>query len=145
MADRAHEVHNRRLLDPLLVSLLEGYSGKKLTKLRLILPNKVHPDCGWYRWILEGIENIHYSNCTGYETSTLFGAIRLPLQDILGANLLRVVQKLGCNSLTLDFQNYEDIFMRVDPEKIEKWKGVDLSSFRKAERDQIHIPLITSY
>lgn len=140
---RNKKVYNKHLLDPLLVSLLEKWSGGKLEKLLLEIPNRDLQDPGWYRWRLEGIKDTHYRNCTGYDTSTFLGAVRLPLQELLGDDLLRVVRKWGCSDLILDFRTFEGIFQKINPEKAQELEGIDLTSLRKPERKKIRIPIIT--
>lgn len=144
-------VYPKRHLDPLLVEYLERWSGRKLEKLRNIpmrggslITYHIPP---FWRWKLEGIRNVHYSNNTGNKLSTLHSAIRLPLQEFFGSSLIRVMTEMGTDDLILDFREKEDIFQRINREAYETYKDLPPSSFRSREEKQIKIqylyPLLT--
>lgn len=135
---KSKEVYSRKLLDPLLVSYLEKWSGSHLDKLRKISP----ADSPFTRWRLEGIHNIYYSNNTGNKLSLFHSAIRLPLQEFFPTTLLHVGTEMGVNDLVLDFKGENDIFERVDKEAYETYKDLPPSSFRSKEEKLIRIPYI---
>lgn len=139
-----HVVTNKRIykrsdLDPLLVRYLERWSGGKLEKLRLISPLEQPP---FYRWRLEGINNISYKNNTGNKLSLLHSAWRLPLQEFFGQSLLHVGTEMTRKDLILDFREIEDIFDRINQEAYETYKDLPPYDFRSKEEKLIRIPYI---
>ena len=132
------KVYPKGKLDPSLVSYLEKVSGRRLSKLR-----RMSPEAPFYRWMLEGIRNISYSNNTGNKLSHLHEAIRLPLQEYYKEKLLRVLTYE--NNLVLDFQGEDDIFQKCPPGWYGEWLTRDPSTFRSAEEKLISIPYIKLY
>lgn len=140
------EVYAIRDLDPRLVSYLEKWSGGKLTKLR-VLPFRggswvtIHCPPFW-RWRLEGINNISYKNNTGNKLSLLHSALRLPLQEFFPNSLIHIATEVGRNDLVLDFGRKEDIFERIDDQAYETYKDWPPYDFRSKEEKLIRIPYI---
>ena len=136
-------VYNKRDLCPRLVSYLEKWSGGTLTKVRLLVPNEEYPAPGWWRWKLEGITDVSYSNNTGNKLSTLFSALRLPLQSFYKDSLLRVCKEIGSNDLILDVSNEDSLFSQEVPEDFLVWESRPPCEFRAKEAGLIKIPYVS--
>lgn len=140
------KVYPIRDLDPLLKGYLEKWSRSRLTKLinvpisgGSLASTYITPP--FYRWRLEGIHNIHYSNNTGNKLSLLHSAFRLPLQEFFPDSLIHVSTE-GGDTLILDFNRKDAVFDRIDPEAYATYKDLDPSTFRSREEKLIRIPYI---
>ena len=136
------QVRNKRNVPVPIVDYLERWSGSRLTKLRLLLPSREHPEVGWYRWRLEGIHDVSYTNNTGNKVSTFFSALRLPLQEYYKETLLRVAREIGGNDLILDFVDGDSLFSKGDLKDFQVWESLPPWEYRAKEAGLIRIPYI---
>lgn len=113
-----HTVKNKKVyaigkMDPVLVSYLEGRTGKKLTKLKL----ESKPGQGFWRWKLEGIKD---STNGYYKYASLFEEMVPELEYLLGDSLVWVLKYMSEGGvLGIDLKKEEDIYQRVPQEKVD--------------------------
>lgn len=117
---RNKKVYAVRALDPKFREWLENRTGKRLTKLKLVSK----PGTGFWRWKLEGIKDTVHGN---YLYRSIFEELVPELRYIFGDSLLWVLSYMSEGRvLGLDFKREEDIFQKVDEEKL---KFVDSDEF----------------
>lgn len=120
-----HVVRNKKVyairdIDPKFLRWLEERTEGKLTKLTVETP----PGTGFWRWKLGGIKDKAYGN---YSYKTVFREMIPELEYIFGEERcpLRVVSYMSEGQvLGLDFRRGEDLFQRVDPERL-TWIDTD--------------------
>lgn len=108
--DYVKKVWNKRNICPSLTSFLEKASGSKIEKLRLEAQQG-----NLYRWSLPGIRDISWTSWASREANTLFKALRWPLYEVFGEDLIAVASEEG--TLNILVKGEETLFRKVKMNK----------------------------
>lgn len=104
--DYVKVVWNKRNICPSLTTFLEKVSNSKIEKLRLEAQQG-----NAYRWSLEGIKDVSWKSWASREANTLFKALRWPLYEAFGDDLIAVASENG--TLNILLKGEESLFRKV--------------------------------
>lgn len=105
-------VHNKRNLDPRLVSYLEDTLVGSLTKVKLLVDSP-----GFYRWELCGLEDRQLVDAPLKERSTFY-YLKPVLVQLWPDSLTRICKKVGKKDLILDFTLGSHLFRKFTEDEL---------------------------